>query len=378
MKLIADRKALVAGAISGYGTVGNDIVGKGLPFYDDSLPQREQDIDKAKSLLKAAGQEKLTVELSTSDIFPGLRRGGHAARRAGEGRGRDDQAQERARELVLQPVACSYLKMPFAETQWPINSLKFFYLQALASDAPYNETHWKNAGLERPALEGDRARPTRPKAQGYWNQVQKIQYDKGGYINWTNADWVDGLSKKVQGLKPSAARRARQLPLPGRMARRSGADVTTCSRHVAPSVREGSPVLRFIGRRSWGRSPAIFAASIVIFAGLPAPARQRRERRARPERRPGDRQGAEPAAAPRPARGAAVHGLARRLRARRSRQLRGRPRAGREDAPIWRLISNPVKNSAILALITALLMIPLSLGLGVLAAVYARRAGSTT
>jgi hypothetical protein len=35
--------------------------------------------------------------------------------------------------------------------------------------------------------------------------VQKTQYDSGGYINWTNADWVDGLSKKVQGLKGSAA-----------------------------------------------------------------------------------------------------------------------------------------------------------------------------
>ena len=38
-----------------------------------------------------------------------------------------------------------------------------------------------------------------------WYQVQKVQYDQGGYIIWTNADWVDGLSKKVQGLKPSAA-----------------------------------------------------------------------------------------------------------------------------------------------------------------------------
>src|SRR5947207_2151292 len=55
IKLIADRKALVQSAISDYGTVGNDIFGAGLPFYDKSLPQREQDIDKAKSLLKAAG-----------------------------------------------------------------------------------------------------------------------------------------------------------------------------------------------------------------------------------------------------------------------------------------------------------------------------------
>ena len=46
---------------------------------------------------------------------------------------------------------------------------------------------------------------------------------------------------------------------------------------------------------------------------------------------------------------------------------------GEKSAPIWPLISDPVKNSLILAAVTALLMIPLSLGLGVLAAVYAGR-----
>src|SRR5205823_3521354 len=71
IKLIADRKALVESALSGYGSVGNDIFGQGLPFYDTALPQRKQDISKAKSLLKAAGQEHLTVTLQTSQIFPG-------------------------------------------------------------------------------------------------------------------------------------------------------------------------------------------------------------------------------------------------------------------------------------------------------------------
>jgi peptide/nickel transport system permease protein len=42
---------------------------------------------------------------------------------------------------------------------------------------------------------------------------------------------------------------------------------------------------------------------------------------------------------------------------------------GASSAPIWPLISDAVVNSVILAVITALLMIPLSLGLGVLAAV---------
>ena len=48
---------------------------------------------------------------------------------------------------------------------------------------------------------------------------------------------------------------------------------------------------------------------------------------------------------------------------------------GAHHAPIWHLISGPLENSAILAAITAFLMVPLSLGLGALAAV---RAGKPT
>lgn len=203
MKLIVDRKALVAGAIAGYGSVGNDIVGKGLPFYNKSLPQREQDIDKAKSLLKAAGQEKMTVELSTSDVFPGFVAAATLLKQQAKAAGVTINLKTVPPNSYYNP-SLLYLKMPFAETQWPVSSLKFFYLQALAADAPYNETHWKSASwnaLLRKAISA----PNTATAQGYWNQVQKIQYEKGGYINWTNADWVDGLSKKVQGLKPSAA-----------------------------------------------------------------------------------------------------------------------------------------------------------------------------
>ena len=46
---------------------------------------------------------------------------------------------------------------------------------------------------------------------------------------------------------------------------------------------------------------------------------------------------------------------------------------GEKHAPVWPLISSPLKNSLILAFVTALLMIPLSLLLGVVAAVNAGR-----
>jgi peptide/nickel transport system substrate-binding protein len=203
VKLIADRQALVDGALNGFGSLGNDIFGKGLPFYDTTLPQREQDIDQAKSLLKKAGQENLTVLLQTSQIFPGFVESAQLLAQQAKAAGVTMNLKQVAPDSYYNP-SLLYLKMPFAETQWPISSLKFFYLQALAPDAPYNETHWKDAAwsatLTKAIGELDKT-----KAQDLWNHVQEVQYNEGGYLNWTNADWVDGLSTKVKGLRPNGA-----------------------------------------------------------------------------------------------------------------------------------------------------------------------------
>ena len=139
------------------------------------------------------------------------------------------------------------------------------------------------------------------------------------------------------------------------------------------SVREGSPVLRFIVRRSLGALAGIFAASIVIFIGC--------------QLLPGN---AASVVLGRNGDPAAVTALNKSLNLDKpvvqqyTDWLRGFVHGdlgdsavglaqGAQHAPIWPLISNPVKNSVILALVTALLMIPLSLVLGVLAAVYAGR-----
>jgi peptide/nickel transport system substrate-binding protein len=203
MKLIADRPALIEGAVAGFGTVGNDIVGKGLPFYDNSLPQRHQDIAQAKSLLKAAGQSGLNVTMSISDVIPGFVESATLFAQQATAAGVKIQLQQKPPDSYFNP-SLQYLKESFAETQWPPPSLKFFYLQALAANATYPETHWHdpafNTLLFKAIGETDQA-----KAQALWDQVQQIQYQQGGYINWVNADFVDGLSKKVHGLKPSGA-----------------------------------------------------------------------------------------------------------------------------------------------------------------------------
>ena len=201
MKLIADRPALVADAISGFGTVGNDLAGKGLPFYDNALPQRTQDIAKAKSLLKAAGHSNLTVTMQISNLIPGFVESAQLFQQQATAAGVNVKLQTVDASAYFNP-SLTYLKMLFAESQWPVQSLKFFYQQALASNAPYNETHWNNAAWNN-LLTKAIGELDEKKAQALWNQVQEIQYNEGGYLLWTNADYVDALSKKVLGLRPA-------------------------------------------------------------------------------------------------------------------------------------------------------------------------------
>jgi peptide/nickel transport system substrate-binding protein len=72
--LVADREQIVQHAFSGsrFAVVGNDLPSHQDPMFDHSVAQRKQDIEQAKSLLKAAGRENLTIELVVSNLAPGV------------------------------------------------------------------------------------------------------------------------------------------------------------------------------------------------------------------------------------------------------------------------------------------------------------------
>src|SRR3954454_22191754 len=135
--------------------------------------------------------------------------------------------------------------------------------------------------------------------------------------------------------------------------------------------REVSPVLAFVGRRLLGAAVSLLVASVLIFIGtsvLPGNAASVVLGR-----------GATPAAVQRLE--TQMH-LDKPLTTQYTNWLGGFVHGdlgdssiglaqGQQHAPVWDLISDPVKNSLILAAIAALFMIPLSLGLGAIAAVYA-------
>src|SRR6185436_7865536 len=71
-RLMADREQLLQQVLSGHGRVANDLYSPFDACFDTSLPQRQQDLEQAKSLLKQAGQEGLTVDLHTTDGAAGM------------------------------------------------------------------------------------------------------------------------------------------------------------------------------------------------------------------------------------------------------------------------------------------------------------------
>jgi peptide/nickel transport system substrate-binding protein len=202
MRLIVDRQALINVALGGFGTLGNDLFGKGLPYYADSLAVRKQDIEQAKSLLKQAGKSDLSVTLQTSDIVPGFTQ---AATLLAQ------QAQKAGVKIAIKKEPANsyfdtsllYTKMAFAQSYWTTGSLAAFYSQSLASGATWNETHFKDKAFDALVLKAGGAR-TVDEATSLWLKAQKVQYERGGYIGWANQNIVDAASTKVQGIKPSA------------------------------------------------------------------------------------------------------------------------------------------------------------------------------
>jgi peptide/nickel transport system substrate-binding protein len=65
-----DRPALIQQLFQGKAQLGNDhVIWQGYPYYDSSVPQRVQDIAKAKSLLSTAGVTNLTATLHAGQLL---------------------------------------------------------------------------------------------------------------------------------------------------------------------------------------------------------------------------------------------------------------------------------------------------------------------
>ncbi len=201
LRLIADRAQMIDQALGGYGRLANDLYAPFDPAYiGGDVPQREQDIDQAKSLLKAAGAEDLQIELVTST---GVGTGSVEAANLFAQHARKAGVQVRVKKVDPSVFyGDQYLSWVFAQDFWNTR----LYLPQAASCAmpksPYNETHFadeKYIGLVRAAFrEMDEER-----RNTLVQDAQRIEYESGGYLIWAFQNQVDAYGPFITGVEPA-------------------------------------------------------------------------------------------------------------------------------------------------------------------------------
>ena len=182
--------------LSGQGRIANDLYAPLRPRYASDLPQREQDLEQAKSLLKQAGREGLSVELVTAPVFQGIVEAAQVFAEQAKGAGVTVKVRKVDSGTFY---GDNYLKWPFAQDFWATRTYLTQVAQGGLPDSPFNETHWDGAEVLEPDPAGARgARRGQAHARSCTRRRQ-IQYEQGGYIIPYFSNIVDAHSAKVGG-----------------------------------------------------------------------------------------------------------------------------------------------------------------------------------
>jgi peptide/nickel transport system substrate-binding protein len=196
LRLLVDRPQLIDSALDGYGVVANDLFSPYDPDFDHSLVRAAQgDIQQAKFLLKKAGQENLTVSLTTSAVATGT---------VAMATVLAAQAQAAGVTIKLSNVPSSvffgpnYLKWPFAQDYYNYYPYLAQVAESMLTGSPFNETHTDNAHY---ASLYDQANATADPSlrKELLHEMQMFDFTEGGYIIPAFIDVLDAYSSKITG-----------------------------------------------------------------------------------------------------------------------------------------------------------------------------------
>jgi peptide/nickel transport system substrate-binding protein len=199
MRLIVDRPQMVEQALGGFGRIANDLCSPFDEMYASSIPQRVQDIEQAKALLKAAGQSDLRVELTTAPYADGMAQSAQVMA---------EQAKQAGVTIKLNKVDAgalygpNYLKWTFSQDYWYTRSYIAQAARTSTSDGTSNETHFANPEFDK-LIKDAMGTLDDAKRKEILLAAQKIEWETGGLIIWGFFDMIDAYGPKVAGFKPA-------------------------------------------------------------------------------------------------------------------------------------------------------------------------------
>ena len=196
MRLLVDRPQLIDSALDGYGVVANDLFSPYDPDFDHSLVRPAQgDIQQAKFLLKKAGQEGLTVTLTTSAVATGTVAMATVLAAQAKAAGVTVRLSNVPAGTFFGP---NYLKWSFAQDYYNYYPYLAQVAESMLKASPFNETHTGNAHYANLYNQANAtASPSLRKE--IIAEMQAFDFNEGGYIIPAYIDVLDAYSDKITG-----------------------------------------------------------------------------------------------------------------------------------------------------------------------------------
>jgi peptide/nickel transport system substrate-binding protein len=196
LKWAVNRQDLVDKVLFGYGKAGNDNgLASTMEFAIEPQPVYTYDPDKAKSLLAKAGMSNLKVDLSAANAaFSGSVDAALLMAEHAKAAGIEINVIREPDDGYWNNV---WLKKSWCHCYWggrPTADAMFSV--AMAADAPWNDTKWKNPRFNELLLLA-RAETDVPKRAAMYAEMQQLLHDDGGWMTLMNTNYVGAMSTKI-------------------------------------------------------------------------------------------------------------------------------------------------------------------------------------
>lgn len=197
---LVDREELVRSVLQGSGEVANDLYGKGYQYYASGLAQRTQDLDRARSLLRKAGAEDLTITFDTSDASTGLKEAAITIADQARGAGLNLDVRLGNKDTYWSDISKSGVLASYRSGAMPLES---HIAQRLLTTSTTNNTMWKRPEFDSLYGQAQATADESRRAELYLGMQEQL-FTEGGFLWWGVSDWIVGSAPQVRGVDDRA------------------------------------------------------------------------------------------------------------------------------------------------------------------------------
>ena len=197
LKLAIDRDEIIEKISFGAATKANDFhLSPVQPYWPDDIPQREYDPDQAKSLLKKAGQEGLSVNMSVAEsVYTGAVDMCVLYAEQAKAAGININVVREPNDGYYSDV---WLKKPFSAVSWGARPTPdVMFTLAYKDDAAWNESYWQNERFNELLLQAKGELDDSLRAEMYREMCVLMRNDGGTLLPFFN-NWVYARGKGVE------------------------------------------------------------------------------------------------------------------------------------------------------------------------------------